>query len=37
MNIEVLQRIILDFQKSELPPLTRLDLEITPISPSIGS
>ena len=32
MNIEVLQRIILDFQKSERPPLTRRDLEITPIA-----
>lgn len=32
MNIEVLQRIILDFQESELPPLTRRDLEITPIA-----
>jgi uncharacterized protein len=32
MNIEVLQRIILDFQKSEFPPLTRRDLEITPIA-----
>lgn len=32
MNIEVLQRIILDFQKSELPPLTARDMEVTPVA-----
>jgi predicted AAA+ superfamily ATPase len=32
MNIEVLQRIILDFQEAELPSLTERDLEITPIA-----
>ena len=32
MNIEVLQQIIIDFQKSELPSLTARDLDITPIA-----
>lgn len=32
MNIEVLQRIILDFQASELPPFTNRDLAIIPIA-----
>ncbi|OGV76690.1 MAG: hypothetical protein A3K19_18165 [Lentisphaerae bacterium RIFOXYB12_FULL_65_16] len=31
MNLEAMQRIILDFQTSELPTLTERELEITPI------